>query len=220
MSFLELAQKRRSCRKYSSQSVSMESIKRCLEAARLAPSACNSQPWRFVVIFDPDLRMRAAEAAFSGMYGMNAFAKNAPVLVAVIREQSTYAAQIGSAWRGVQYSLIDLGIACDHFTLQAAEEGLGTCWLGWFNEKAVKKVLGLPGNTKIDILLSVGYPQDDVIAEKNRKALDEMSEMRQFLVSCALVSLFSRHHGHEADRNEVLCDNPFCSFFDEKQFLK
>lgn len=178
MSFLELVKRRRSCRKYSDKVVSEESIKRCLEAARLAPSACNSQPWRFIVITNPDLRLRVAEAAFSGMYAMNAFAKNAPVLVAVIREQSTYAAQIGSAWRGVQYSLIDLGIACDHFTLQAAEEGLGTCWLGWFNETSVKKILALPRQAKVDVLLSVGYPSDDSAFEKNRKSLDEMSEIR------------------------------------------
>jgi len=178
MTFLDLVKKRRSCRKYTSRDVPPACIARCLEAARLAPSACNSQPWRFIVITDPALRARAAEAAFSGIYKMNVFVKGAPILVAVIRERAKFAARVGASLRGVQYSLIDLGIACDHFTLQAAEEGLGTCWLGWFNERGVKKALGLPRRVKIDVLLSVGYSQDDGIVEKIRKPLDEMSEIK------------------------------------------
>lgn len=178
MSFLNLARKRQSCRKYSSREISRELISRCLEAARLAPSACNSQPWHFIVLTDPDLKQKVAEAAFSGLYAMNAFAKEAPVLVVVIRERSKYAARLGGSLRGVQYSLIDLGIVCDHFTLQAAEEGLGTCWLGWFNERAVKKILDISGGQKIDVILSIGYSQQEGILPKNRKDLAEMSEFR------------------------------------------
>ena len=178
MSFLELAQKRQSCRKYSSREVSREMIGRCIEAARVAPSACNSQPWYFIAVVDMALKKKAAEVAFSGIFKMNAFAKEAPVLVVVVRERSKYAARLGGSFRGVQYSLIDVGIACDHFTLQAAEEGLGTCWLGWFNEQAVKKVLNLSRSSKIDVILSVGYPQNNDIRIKNRKSLSEMSEIR------------------------------------------
>ncbi len=178
MMFLDLVRKRRSCRQYMGKDVPMDALQRCLEAARLAPSACNSQPWSFVVVSDPKLRAVVAERAFSGMYAMNAFAKNAPVLVAVVRQASTCMARLGASIRGVQYSLIDLGIACDHFTLQAAEEGLGTCWLGWFNERAVKKVLGISRWQRVEILLSVGYPQDDGVFQKNRKSLEEISEIR------------------------------------------
>lgn len=178
MGFLDLVKKRRSCRQYDPRPVLPESVQRCLEAARLAPSACNSQPWHFIVISEPELQRQAVAAAFSGVYAMNAFAKTAPVLVVVVREKAKYAARLGALVRGVQYSLIDLGIACDHFTLQAAEEGLGTCWLGWFNETALKKVLGLPRQTKVDILLSLGYPRDAVLVEKQRKSLEEMSEVR------------------------------------------
>lgn len=178
MSFLDLVKQRQSCRKYSSKEVSREVIERCLEAARLAPSACNSQPWHFIAVMDPDLKNKVAKEAFSGIHAMNAFAKDAPVLVVVIREKSRYVARMGGSFRGVNYSLIDLGIACDHFTLQAAEGGLGTCWLGWFNERAVKKALNLSWKTKIDVVLSVGYPQDGTIRTKNRKELNEMSEIR------------------------------------------
>jgi len=178
MKFLELAQKRKSCRSYSSKPVERGSIEQCLEAARLAPSACNSQPWHFIVIDSIDLKDKVAQQAFSGIYGMNTFAGEAPVIVAVVRERSKYVAELGGQVRGVKYSMIDVGIACDHFTLQAEEEGLGTCWLGWFNERAVKKILNLPRWMKIDILISLGHPTEDVTKDKNRKHINEMSEFR------------------------------------------
>ncbi len=177
MGFLDLARHRKSCRRYTRETVTLDSIERCLQAARLAPSACNSQPWKFLVIKTPEIRKNVAEAAFSGTYAMNAFAKDAPVLVLVVRELSKPAARIGQIIQGTQYNLIDIGIAAEHFVLQAAEEGLGTCWLGWFDAKKVKKVLGLSHKTKIEIVISLGHPLDAAPKEKNRKALNAMSEI-------------------------------------------
>ncbi len=173
MKFMDLVKNRQSCRQYAAQPVSREIIERCLEAARLAPSACNSQPWTFLVIHDPEKKNELAEKAFSGIYSMNRFAGQAPVLIVVVTERSKYVARLGGQLRGVQYSLIDVGIACEHLILQAAEEGLGTCWLGWFNEKAVKQVLGLPRQTKLDVMISLGYPATGDIRTKNRKPPDE-----------------------------------------------
>ena len=73
---------------------------------------------------------------------------------------------------------MDIGIACEHFVLQAREEGLGTCWLGWFNEKGVKKVLGLARNKNIDVIISAGYPEEEVAGAKPRKFLDEIRKYR------------------------------------------
>ena len=151
-----------------------EAIDRCLEAARLSPSACNSQPWSFIVVDDPDLKNRIAGGAFSGIYSINSFVKSAPLLIIVVTERSKYTASLGGHFRGVQYSLIDIGIACEHLVLQAAEEGLGTCWLGWFNETHVKKVLNIPELKKIDIIISLGYPENSEPREKTRKPLDEI----------------------------------------------
>jgi len=173
MAFIDLVQQRNSCRAYSDRPVPRAALERCLEAARLAPSACNSQPWKFIVVDEPAQRARLADAAFSGAYTMCTFAKAAPVLVVIETLRSTYAARLGAFWRGVQYNLIDLGIAGEHFVLQATEEGLGTCWLGWFNARAVKKALGLGWRTHIDILISVGYPLDATPRDKVRKSLDE-----------------------------------------------
>ncbi|MFP4473843.1 MAG: nitroreductase family protein [Candidatus Omnitrophota bacterium] len=178
MNFLELVHKRQSCRKYSDRTVDRQAIERCLEAARLSPSACNSQPWRFIVISDPELKTRVCGRAFHSIYAMNNFSSQAPVLVAVVRESSRYAARLGGTMRNIQYSLIDLGSAVEHFILQAAEEGLGTCWLGWFDERAVKKELGLKRGDRLDIMVSVGYPERGDIRKKDRKALSEIIERR------------------------------------------
>ena len=174
MNFLDLAARRQSERKYASRPVDRAVVERCLEAARLAPSACNSQPWTFLVLDREEQRNRVAEAAFSGVYSMNAFARKAPVLIVVLTEKSKYMARLGGQFRGVQYSLVDIGIACEHFALQAAEEGLGTCWLGWFNEKGVKEALHLPHETRIDVILSAGYPESEEIRAKRRKTMDEI----------------------------------------------
>jgi nitroreductase len=174
MSFLDLVWKRQSTRAYISRKVDREKIDRCIEAARLAPSACNSQPWSFIVVDDPETKAQLDTAAFSGVYGAVSAAKQAPVMIVVVTERANYTARLGGFFRKIQYSLIDIGIACEHLVLQAAEEGLGTCWIGWFNEKKLKKVLNLPRSTKVDVLIAVGYAADNTVREKTRKTLDEI----------------------------------------------
>lgn len=109
---------------------------------------------------------------------MNSFAKEAPVLVVVVRNKSLYSAQLGGQLRGTQYNLIDLGIACQHLILQAQEEGLGSCWIGWFDERAVKKILKVPRAQKVDIIISLGYSGEKLQEVKTRKLLSEISEFR------------------------------------------
>jgi len=175
MKFMDLVNKRESVRKYSSKPVPRELIDRCLEAARLAPSACNSQPWSFIVIDDENTKNEIVKKTMGGIYNSNKFVKTAPVIIAAITEHSTYIARMGGMFRNVKYNLIDIGIACEHLILQAAELGLGTCWLGWFDEKALKKILGLSKSTKVDILISLGYPPDDAATRKKiRKPLEEV----------------------------------------------
>lgn len=172
MNFTELLKKRQSVREYNTKKVDRSIIDECLEAARIAPSACNSQPWSFIIIDQPDLIDKVAECAFSGIYSMNAFAKEAPVLIGVITEKSKLTAKLGGQFRNTSYALIDVGIACEHLVLKAAEEGLGTCYIGWFNEKAVKKTLGIKKTKKMDLLISMGYPSSDEIKPKKRKNID------------------------------------------------
>jgi nitroreductase len=179
MDFVDLVRKRYSLRKYSPLPVDEPVVDKCLEAARLAPSACNSQPWSFIVASTPEKVAPLARAAFSGVYSMNAFAAEAPVLIVAITERSRYTAALGGFFRGVQFSLMDVAIACEHISLQAAELGLGTCMFGWLNEKAVRKELNLPASAKIDLMMSMGYPEDEnFLPPKKRKSLDEI---RRFL---------------------------------------
>ena len=133
MALLELLKRRKSVREFLDSPVGREKIMTCLEAARLAPSACNSQPWKFVVVDDEQLRDKLCGAAFSGIYSMNSFCKTAPVMVVVISEKSKFVARLGGMFRGTKYYLIDIGIAVEHFVLQAEDSGIGTCWIGWFN---------------------------------------------------------------------------------------
>ena len=176
MNFLELANRRQSVRRYEpGRRIPREILDRCLEAARLAPSACNSQPWSFVVVDDPAKVRELAEAACThSPYGMNRFVADASALVAVATEKMKLAARLGAQFRGVQYSLVDIGIACEHLVLQAAEEGLGSCWLGWFNEGAVKQRLGIPRDKKVDLLICLGYAADSRPREKIRRSLDDV----------------------------------------------
>lgn len=178
MNFLDIVTLRQSTRGYQDTPIKRDVLNRCLEAARLAPSACNSQPWKFIVV-QGELKNRIFKAAFSGIYSMNKFIKDAPVFIVVIREKSKYVAELAGSFRGVEYSLIDIGIACEHLILQAQEEGLGTCWLGWFNERAVKGVLNLSKNSKVDVVISVGYPQSKGARDKNRKNFTEIVEFRE-----------------------------------------
>ena len=176
MNFLELAARRQSVRRYQpGRRIPREILERCLEAARLAPSACNSQPWSFVVVDDPaQVRALAAEACGGPLHGMNKFVQDASALVAVVTEKMKLAARLGAHFRGVQYSLVDIGIACEHLVLQAAEEGIGSCWLGWFSEAAVQRRLNIPRGRKVDLLICLGYAADETVRPKNRKPLDEI----------------------------------------------
>ena len=99
--------------------------------------------YRIGIIVEGQIKDKVFNKGFSGVYAFNKFIKDAPVFLVVVRKPSKYAAILAGFFRGIKYSLIDIGIACEHFVLQAAEEGLGTCWLGWFNERGVKNVLGI-----------------------------------------------------------------------------
>lgn len=169
MNFAELVKVRQSVREYLPQPVEREKIERCLEAARLAPSACNSQPWKYIVVDEPELKKAVAEATFGKLVSFNRFTPEAPVLIVVTSETPNITARAGAIVKNNQLHLIDLGISAQHFCLQAVEEGLGTCMLGWFDEHRIKKLLQIPGRKRVNLLISLGYPKNKEIREKVRK---------------------------------------------------
>jgi nitroreductase len=173
--FINLVLKRQSTRKFTDKPVEREKIERCLEAARLAPSACNSQPWKYVVIDEPVLKSKVASAAYSTLAFFNKFVDKAPVLVVIVVEKMNLTAQIGGRLLHKDYYLYDIGITATHFCLQAAEEGLGTCMIGWLDEKKVKSLLSLPDNKKVGLLIAVGYsPETYKQRMKIRKPIDDI----------------------------------------------
>lgn len=178
-SFFKLACERRSIRRFIDRQVEREKLLMCLESARVAPSACNAQPWKFIVVDEPGIRKRLAGAAFSGMYSINTHAARAPVLVAVVSQKGKLTAWFGNQIQDTDFHLVDIGIACEHFILQAHELGLGTCWLGWFNAKKAAQVLGVSKQHKIEMLISVGYPAG-IPTARPRKPLEEMSSFNKY----------------------------------------
>ena len=165
MDFLQLVQARQSDRSYDKQRpVEPEKLERILEAARLAPSACNAQPWKFVVITDKELAQKAGKAA-AGL-GMNKFAKDAPVHILVVEESMNITSFLGAKIKDKYFPLIDIGIAAAHITLAAESEGLGSCILGWFDEKEIKKLVGIPANKRLLLDITIGYP----VKEKRKKS--------------------------------------------------
>lgn len=175
MNFNELITKRQSVRKYTDKPVEQEKIVACLEAARLAPSASNSQPWTFVVATDNELRKKIAKASVGPFNSFNNFVKQASVIVAIVMEKSKVIAEMGGRIKKKEYALIDVGIAAEHFCLQAAELNLGTCMVGWFNEQKVMELLKVPNNKSIPLIITVGYTLDDYKQRKKiRKKLDQV----------------------------------------------
>lgn len=189
MEFKELVSKRYSCRKYKDKPVEREKIDRCLESARRAPSACNSQPWEFVVLDEDKKRDQVANAAASGAYTFSKFIKEAPVLILVLADKGSFMSKAGSFVRNTQFYLMDIGIVCQNLVLQATEEDLGTCYVGWINTKKIKKTLGIPKKTEIPLLISMGYPQKsykdkDPIRRRagaeNRKPMDKIVSYNKY----------------------------------------
>ena len=157
----EIIKKRRSVRKYKSTQVEDEKIYQMIEAARLAPSASNGQPWKFVAVKSKDLILNIADNALGII---NRWAKTAPLLIvgcAVKRKIITHF--LGEAISGISYHILDLGIAMEHIVLEAEDLGLSTCWIGWFNENKIKNILDLPNDWKIGALLAVGYKDENLI---------------------------------------------------------
>jgi len=173
---IQSIQDRRSVRKYDSRPVERDKISACIEAARFSPSAENVQPWRFVVLDDPDVKRAFGEKAFSGIYRHTRWALEAPVLVVLLSELNVVAHRIGRWIQGIPFYLLDMGIAGEHFVLQARELGLGTCWIGWFDVKKTEKFLKVPKHVKACGILALGYPQPRFRARPiRRKPLDEIA---------------------------------------------
>ncbi len=181
MTFYELILSRQSVRRYSNTAVETEKINICLEAARLAPSASNSQPWKFIVIDKEPLRTELAKATFSDIQLINKFTLQAPVMVVIVMEKAKLLTRLAMLVKKKEWPLIDIGITAEHFCLQAAELGLGTCMIGWFDEDKIKKLLQIPSDKSIGLVISVGYAVEGYpVRAKIRKPFDKIVQYNHY----------------------------------------
>ena len=170
MDFMQIARSRQSCRAYDeARPVEPEKINAMLEAARLAPSACNGQPYHFTVCRG-DAAKEVAKAT-AGL-GLNKFAVQAPVLIVVSEQPYVKSAAMGAKLKGNDYRSMDIGIAVAYLTAEATAQGLGTCILGWLDDAAIRKICGL--DQPVRLVITVGYAKDETVRPKKRRDLTEL----------------------------------------------
>ena len=171
--FFELSLRRQSCRNFSKKPIEHDKLMRCVEAGHMAPSACNSQPWSFVVAETPEI---VAEVAKCGQQmNMNPFLSNAQAFIVVLEEHAVLSPKIRNIMDSQYFAKWDLGGAIIQVCLEAETQGLGTCIIGIYDREGLCKHLGIPIEKQIAALIAVGYPaEDDKIRPKARKPLDEI----------------------------------------------
>ena len=170
MNFMEIAENRQSCRSYDpGREVEPEKLQAILEAARLAPSACNGQPYHFTVCRGQTAK--AVASAVTGL-GMNKFAAQAPVLIVISEMPYVKSAALGAKVKKNDYRSIDIGIACAYLTAEATAQGLSTCILGWLDDEKIRKICNLSAPARL--VITLGYAKDDTLRSKKRKDLQEL----------------------------------------------
>ena len=165
MNFIDLAAQRYSVRNYENKPVEKEKLQYVLEAARLAPSAVNFQPWHFVVLTDPD-QLKSVHELYP-----REWVNSAPVMIMALGDHKM-------GWHrksdGKDYTDVDVAIAIDHLMLAATEQSLGTCWICNFDAEKCCEIFNLPENLEPIALVSIGYPKPDTKPEKKRKPIEQI----------------------------------------------
>ena len=175
MEFTDVVKLRRSVRKFSNQEVEKEKIEQILECARLAPSWANKQCWSFIVVKDKEKIELLSKAAGT----VNIWFKKAPIMIVACGDP-----KLSGIRKGIEYFMVDVAISMEHLVLAATDLGLGSCWIGAFEEEKIKDVLGIPNNIRVVAITPIGYPAEKVgvqetitrviLRSKKRKPLDEI----------------------------------------------
>ncbi len=171
MNFYEIACNRQSCRSYDrDREVEQEKLEAILCSARLAPSACNGQPYQ-LTLCQAETAKLVAEATM-GM-GMNKFAKDAPVMLVISEKPYTKSAAVGAKLKGNDYRSMDIGIVAAYITAEVTAQGLGSCILGWLDDKKIREICNLDGAVRL--VISIGYgAKGDALRKKVRKDMDDL----------------------------------------------
>lgn len=160
---LDVIRMRRSVRRFALKTIEPEKMELILEAARLAPSSCNKQPWKFVVVEQCELLQKVAKAQPPGT-PINKFLTDAGAIIVCVDEPK-FLVHKAAGMINRDNQRIDVGIAVEHMVLVAAELGIGSCWIGWFSESKVKKLLNIPKSKSVSVMLALGYPDEETTDE-------------------------------------------------------
>ena len=180
MDFIDFIASRQSDRAFDPEkAIEKDKIKRILEAVRLAPSACNSQPWHLIVVDEPELKNKVADTTSSRVLGMNHFTKQAPVHIILVEEKVNLSSGVGGWIKNKDYAQLDLGIAAAHIALAAHAEGLGSCIVGWFDEKKMRQLLHIPDSKRVWLDIVIGYSTQPLRLKK-RKQKDEIATFNSY----------------------------------------
>ena len=170
--FLQLCEKRQSTRSFSDKPVEHEKLVKCIEAARLTPSACNSQPWSFVVVEDKNMLPKVAETTMQ--LGANAYMAGAKAFIVILEEHAVLMPGVRKIFDSQYFAKNDLGAVAMTICYAAEAQGLGTCILGLFDREALCNLLDIPIEKQFAVVIGVGYPADDKVRPKARKPLEEI----------------------------------------------
>lgn len=173
MDFMELCKTRQACRDFDDRPVEHEKLVKCIEAARLCPSGCNSQPWRFIVVEKPELVAEVAKCSMQ--LGINEYFAKARAFVVVLEEHAVLMPKIRPLFDSQIFARQDAGGAIVTICLAAAEQGLGSCVIGLFDREKLCQLLDLPADQRFASMIALGYPSSDKIREKTRKPMEEIA---------------------------------------------
>ncbi len=176
MKFNELIKQRESCRSYSTKPVETEKLTALIESAILAPSACNSQPWHFVVVNDKE-KASKMPSILQGS-GINKFTDSVQAFIVVCETKAKLMA--GATCDSQHYAQMDIGLTVAHLVLKATEIGLSTCIMGAFAEEPLKEFLSIPSEVKTRLVIAVGYAKEEKIREKKRKDFNDVCSFNQW----------------------------------------
>ncbi len=171
--YFELIQRRESCRNFDpNRPVEKEKLQRCAEAAWIAPSACNGQPWRYLIVTNPALNDKLRPLMME--LGMNKFVKNCPVFAVVLEENTVLKVSLSQKFKGQDFAPIDVAFSASQFCYAATEQGLSSCIIGWHNEAKIRELFDLPKSTRVRLILAIGYAANDTLRKKQRKPIEDV----------------------------------------------
>jgi len=171
--YFELIHKRESCRDFDTRPVEKEKLERCVEAARIAPSACNSQPWKYLVVTNAEM-VKKLRPTMQDL-GMNKFVDACPAFAIVLEEPTRLKVAVSQRFKDQGFAPIDLAFSASQFCYAATELGLSTCIIGWHNEPKIREMFDLKKTERVRLILAVGYAKTDKLREKKRKPTEEIA---------------------------------------------